>query len=206
MSDGGKEDLDQDIKSLYQEKDMLGEQIRRLDQEKIERLEKTNAELEKKAEWMDRERIKITKERDNYRKQVKNFRGRKWSNAFKLISALVFVDLVIVPLLVNLLGLPVQWIFISLGVITFFGILLIASYMSGSSPLDTGEVRKAITGAFVVVYFALVPIAAFGGLNLVATESIRTLITNFTWIVGIVVILYFGSRAVEEVVKSRRSN
>jgi len=76
MPDEGKFDLNKDIGHLYQEKDTLGEEIRRLDREKIERLEKSNEELEKKVEWLDKERIKAIKERDNFRKQVKISGGK----------------------------------------------------------------------------------------------------------------------------------
>jgi hypothetical protein len=200
----GNEDLNQDIGRLYREKDVLEEQIKRLDEEKIVKLQNYNDELEKRVEWLDKDRIKVIKERDNFRKQVKNFRSKKWSNALKMISILAVIDLIIVPLLVTLLNIPVQWIFISIGIITFFGILLIANYMSGTSPFDTGEVRKALTGAFVIIYFSLVPLLTFGSLNLPADETIKTIITNFTWIVGAIVIFYFGSRAVEEYVKSKK--
>lgn len=204
MPESQNKDLNQDIGRLYQEKEVLEEQIRRLDAEKIERLQNYNDELLKRVEWLDKDRIKVIKEQDNFRKQVKNFRSKKWSNAIKMISILAVIDLIIVPLLVMLLDIPVQWILIPIGIITFFGILLIANYMSGTSPFDTGEVRKALTGSFVIIYFALIPLLTFGSLNLPADESIKTIITNFTWIVGAIVIFYFGSRAVEEYVKSKK--
>lgn len=204
MPDKGKEELSGEIKDLYQAKDELGEQIRKLDQKKIERLQISNEELEKKAEWLDKERIKITKERDNLQRQVKSFRGKKWINALRMIVALVIVDLVVVPLLVVFLGIPFLWLFISLGVITFFGILIIANYMSDTSPLDTGEVRKALVVSIIVVYFAFIPLATFGSISVIAGESIKTLVTDFTWLVAIIVIFYFGSRAVEELIKAKK--
>ncbi len=76
MSEEVKTDLKKDVQNLYQEKNTLVEEIRRLDGEKIERLENANQELEKRYEWQDKERIKLIKERDNYRKQVKGFRGK----------------------------------------------------------------------------------------------------------------------------------
>jgi hypothetical protein len=198
-----KVDLKDDIGRLYEEKDVLEEQIKILDQEKIERLQNINAELEKKVEWLDKDRIKAIKERDHFKKQIINFRGKKWSNSLKMISALAFLDLILIPIIVLVLNIPVQWIFISIGVITFFGILLIANYMSGTSPFDTGEVRKALTGSFIIMYFALVPLLSFGSIIIPADEPIKTIITNFTWIVGAIVIFYFGSRTVEEYVRSK---
>ena len=203
MSEEVKSGLKKDVQNLYQEKNTLVEEIRRLDGEKIERLEKANQELEKRYEWQDKERIKIIKERDNYRKQVKGFRGKKWSNAFRMVMALVVLDIIILPLLIWAFKIPAQWMFIGLGTITFFGILLISSYLSGTSPLNTGEIRKAITGSFVIIYFAFMPLVAFGSVNLLNDEPIKTIITNFTWIVGAIVIFYFISRTVEEYVKTK---
>ena len=203
MPEDVKDEINQDIGRLYQKKDVLGEEIKRLDQEKIERLQRYNDDLEKKVEWLDKERIKVIKERDNFRKQVKNFRGKKWSTALKMISGLAIIDLIILPSLVWLLNIPVQWIFICLGIISFFGILLISNYMSGTSPLNTGEVRKAITSAFVITYFAFLPLVTFGSVNITTVEPLKTLITSFTCIVGVVIIFYFGSRAVEEYVKAK---
>lgn len=203
MPEEGKPELNKDIQSLYQEKNELVDDIRRLDGEKIERLEKANEELEKRAEWLDKERIKIIKERDNFRKQVKSFRGKKWAGALRMVLALVVLDIIILPLIIWALKIPAPWMFIGLGIITFFGILLISSYMSGTSPLNTGEVRKAITGSFVIIYFAFVPLVAFGSINLPSDEPIKTITTNFTWIVGAIVIFYFATRAVEEYVKAK---
>lgn len=203
MPEKGKEDLKDDIERLYKEKDGLEEQLRKLDQGKIEKLQNLNQELEKRAEWLDKERIKVTRERDNLNRQVKNFRGKKWFNALKMISVLAILDLVIIPLLITLLHIPVEWLFITIGIVTFFGILLIANYMSGTSPFDTGEVRKALTGSFIVIYFAFVPLVTFGNISLASAEPIKTIITNFTWIVGAIIIFYFGSRAVEEYIKSK---
>lgn len=203
MPEKGKEDLKDDIERLYKEKDGLEEQLRKLDQGKIEKLQNLNQELEKRAEWLDKERIKVTRERDNLNRQVKNFRGKKWFNALKMISVLAILDLVIIPLLITLLRIPVEWLFITIGIVTFFGILLIANYMSGTSPFDTGEVRKALTGSFIVIYFAFVPLVTFGNISLASAEPIKTIITNFTWIVGAIIIFYFGSRAVEEYIKSK---
>lgn len=203
MPEKGKEILKDDIERLYKEKDGLEEQLRKLDQGKIEKLQNLNQELEKRAEWLDKERIKVTRERDNLNRQVKNFRGKKWLNALKMISALAILDLVIIPLLITLLHIPIEWLFITIGIVTFFGILLIANYMSGTSPFDTGEVRKALTGSFIIIYFAFVPLITFGNISLASAEPIKTIITNFTWIVGAIIIFYFGSRAVEEYIKSK---
>jgi hypothetical protein len=195
------QDLEGDIVKLYNERNELEEEIKKLDQEKIQKLEEQNEKLEKRVEWLDKERTKVLKEKNNLKRQVSHRRTREWSRTLIMISILGIVDLLVVPLLVTIMGIPVQWIFVALGIITFFGILLIVNYMSGSSPLDTGEIRKALTGSFVILYFVLVPLITFGGITVTQGEAVKTIITNFTWIVGAIIIFYFGSRAVEEYVK-----
>ncbi len=204
MPDTEKEDLKEDILELCKERYELEEQIKKLDQEKIQRLEDLNEKLEKRVEWLDKDRTKVLKEKNNLKRQISNKRSREWSRTLIMISFLAVVDLLIVPLLVITMGIPVQWIFIAMGVITFFGILLIVNYMSGSSPFDTGEIRKALTGSFVVLYFVLVPLVTFGGITVTQGETVKTILTNFTWIVGAIIIFYFGSRAVEEYVKIKK--
>lgn len=204
MPDKEKENLKGDIDQLYKERNDLTEQIRKLDQEKIQKLEDFNEKLEKKVEWLDKERTKVLKEKNNLKRQISNKHSREWARTVVMISILGIIDLVLVPLLVTTMGIPVQWIFIAMGVITFFGILLVVNYMSGSSPLDTGEIRKALTGTFVILYFVFIPLVTFGGISVTQGDSVKTIITNFTWIVGAIIIFYFGSRAVEEYVKSKK--
>ena len=76
--------------------------------------------------------------------------------------------------------------------------------MSGTSPYNSGEIRKAITGSFITVYLIFVPLVSFGTVSITLLKPVQA-IENFTWIVGIVVIFYFLSRAVEEFVKIKNS-
>ena len=203
MTDEEKE-LKVELEELYNEKKELEEQIRDLDKEKIEKLTKEKEELEKKVEWLDKEKKKTEREKDNFLRQVKNSRHRKWINSIKMISIIGAADLVIIPLLIFLLKIPIQWIFTGIGIVTFFGILLVANYMSGTSPFNTGEVRKALTGAFVVEYFTFLPIVTFGGASIPSGEPLKTVIANFTWIIAVIIVFYFGSRSVEEYVKVKK--
>ncbi len=199
-----EKELKVELEELYNEKKELEEQIRDLDKEKIGRLTKEKEELEKKVEWLDKEKKKTEREKDNFLRQVKNSRHRKWINSIKMISIIVAADLIIIPLLIFLLNIPIQWIFTGIGIVTFFGILLVANYMSGTSPFNTGEVRKALTGAFVVEYFTFLPILTFGGASIPSGEPLKTVISNFTWIIAVIIVFYFGSRSVEEYVKVKK--
>jgi len=201
MAADEREELEKRVDELYQERINLEKEINDLNLIKIEKLELINNELEKKSEWMDKERLKAIRERDNLLRKVRHSNEKNWKNALKMVSVLGVLDLVVVPLLIKLLGIPLQWIFVSMGLVTFFGIMLIANYMSGTSPFNTGEIRKALTVSLITVYLAFVPLMAFGIFPFPTGASAQTIVTNFTWIIGTVIVLYFGTRPVEEYIK-----
>ena len=201
MAADEREELEKRVDELYQERINLEKEINDLNLIKIEKLELINNELEKKSEWMDKERLKAIRERDNLLRKVRHSNEKNWKNALKMVSVLGVLDLVVVPLIIKLLAIPLQWIFVSMGLVTFFGIMLIANYMSGTSPFNTGEIRKALTVSLITVYLAFVPLMAFGIFPFPTGASAQTIVTNFTWIIGTVIVLYFGTRPVEEYIK-----
>ena len=91
----------------------------------------------------------------------------------------------------------IGWAVASTGVITFLGTLMLINHLSKSTDFDKGEVRKAMTGSFIVVYFSLVSLLTLTDIGVSDTELAKTIISHFTYLVGIVVVFYFGSRAVE---------
>jgi len=196
-----REELEKKVDELYQERINLEKEINELNLLKIEKLESINDELEKRSEWMDKERIKAIKERDNLMRKIRHANGKTWKNALKMISILGIIDLVIIPLIIGLLAIPLHWIFVSMGLVTFFGVMLIVNYMSGTSPFNTGEIRKSITVSLIVVYLAFLPIMAFGMVLLPLGASAKTVITNFTWLIAVVIVLYFATRPLEEYIK-----
>ena len=156
-----RKDLKKNVDELHQEKLNLEKEINDLNLIKIKKLEAINEELEKKSEWMDKERIKAIKERDNLVRKVRHSNEKNWKNALKMISILGVLDLAVVPLIISLLEIPLQWLFVSMGLLTFLGIMLITNYMSGTSPFNTGEIRKAVTVSLITVYLAFVPVITF---------------------------------------------
>lgn len=124
----------------------------------------------------------------------------KWKKAFQMAILIGVLD--ILALLLGTLKLVhIAWSVGSIGVITFLGILMLVNYLSGSPALDEGEMRKAITGSFVAVYFALVSLLTFGGFYPSGTELAKTIIGHFTTLIKIIVIFYFGSSGVREYLK-----
>jgi hypothetical protein len=198
-----KEDLEKKVDELYQERISLEEEINNLNILKIEKLKSINEELEKKSEWMDKERIKVIKERDHLLRKVRHSNEKNWKNALKMISLLGVLDLVVIPVIITLLGIPLQWIFVSIGLVTFLGMILIVNYMSGTSPFNTGEIRKAITVSLITVYLAFVPLMTFGMVVLPLGASAQSVVTNFSWLIAAVIILYFSTRPIEEYIRTK---
>ncbi|NYB52555.1 MAG: hypothetical protein HVN35_08370 [Methanobacteriaceae archaeon] len=198
-----REELEKRVDELYKERISLEEEINNLNILKIEKLKSINEELEKKSEWMDKERIKAIKERDNLSRKVRHSNEKTWKNALKMVSILGLLDLVLIPLLVTLLGIPLQWIFVSIGLVTFLGMMLIVNYMSGTSPFNTGEIRKALTVSLITVYLAFVPLMAFGmvAVPIGLGTSAQSVVTNFSWLIAVVIILYFSTRPIEDYIK-----
>ena len=197
-----EKELEKTVDELNQQRIDLENDINNLNLLKIKKLESINDELESKIEWMDKERIKATKERDNLLRKVRHSKEKSWKSALKMIGILGVLDLVVIPAIITLLAIPLQWIFVSLGLVTFFGVMLIVNYMSGTSPFNTGEIRKAITVSLLTVYLAFVPLMAFGLVIFPVGNSAQTIVTNFTWLIGAVIVLYFVTRPLEEYIKT----
>jgi hypothetical protein len=89
----------------------------------------------------------------------------------------------------------------AVGVVSFFGTLNLAHRSTPNSPYDSGEVRLAVTAAFMMVYFAALGIFLFS-INTVG-EFGQSLMNNMTSLFGVVVGFYFASSAVVEYSKSR---
>ncbi|MBN1349194.1 hypothetical protein JXJ21_07285 [candidate division KSB1 bacterium] len=93
----------------------------------------------------------------------------------------------------------------SVGIISFIGVLMLANFLSKSKNLDKGELRKALTASFTSVYFALISLLTFENIT-PADEQIPNFITgHFTYLIGIIIIFYFGSSAVREFVNAKNS-
>jgi len=93
-----------------------------------------------------------------------------------------------------------------IGIFTFLGILMLTKYLSASEDLENGEMRKAIAGSFIVVYFAFLSLLIFEESSTLYTGVFKTMIDHFSYLVGIIVVFYFGSRSVDEYMKNKKEN
>ena len=81
----------------------------------------------------------------------------------------------------------------SVGVITFLGVLWVASYLSEESALKANEVRDAIAASFVAVYLTTVGWVTFGGVS----PGDPALLGHFSNLVGVLIGFYVGAKVAE---------
>jgi len=90
----------------------------------------------------------------------------------------------------------------SIGIVTFIGVLALADYVSIEHSISTGEMRSAMTASITVVYLVIVALAFSG--NQDESDTASKVIEHFTWVMGIVVIFYFGSKGVLQYMEARK--
>jgi len=79
----------------------------------------------------------------------------------------------------------------SVGIVTFLGVLALADYVSVEHSVSTGEMRAAMTASITVVYLVMLALTFSG-----ATLPDSPIIEHFSWVVGVVIVFYFGSKGV----------
>lgn len=92
----------------------------------------------------------------------------------------------------------------AVGVITFIGVLILANYLSRDPELAKKEMRKAIAASFTLVYLVLLGLVVFTETPGADAELASTVVGHFTWVVGIIIIFYFGSRTIEEYLNRKK--
>jgi len=137
--------------------------------------------------------------------QKNDWNAGKWQNATLMAIIIIILD-VIVLYLGTIRFFNIAWSVGSVGIITFLGILMVINYLSKSYKFCEGEMRKAIAGAFVVVYFSFISLSTFSGFGTTDTELSKTLIDNFTVLMEIIIVFYFGSRSADLLIERKYKN
>ena len=100
-----------------------------------------------------------------------------------------------------MLGISIQNLALSVasaGVIAFFGILIISGYNKKSSAKPAsqtkGIMRRAIAGSLIIVYIVAFSMITFSDSD--DHEYNEKVLTHFTNVVMVIIVFYFGSKAV----------
>lgn len=91
----------------------------------------------------------------------------------------------------------VSWSFAAIGLISFFGIFLISLMLEDDNANRNNKIKNAIAGSLLIVYLHLVSVYVFSDVVTTETEETKYIISNFTNLVSIVVVSYFGASAIE---------
>ena len=73
--------------------------------------------------------------------------------------------------------------------------------MKAETFIKKGDIRRAITGSFISVYFVVICFLIFRGIETIDTELVKIILGHFTYLVGIIIVVYFGSSGVREYLK-----
>ena len=102
------------------------------------------------------------------------------------------------------------WKIAFIGIITFFGMLMISSYHSEHHPHhikgSKGVMRRGIISSFVVVYFIVLSLVLFETEGVEKTSAAEKILENFTSIIIVLIGFYFGSKGAIELYKQVRGN
>lgn len=121
----------------------------------------------------------------------------EWANL--ILGALFIVIYDIGMLIFAQVYNQLAWAIASIGVVTFVGMLILANYADQVFEFGGGEIRTAIASSVVVVYLVLLSFLTFYSGAIPERALATTIVQNFTTVVEIVVIFYFGSKAVTKV-------
>ena len=86
-----------------------------------------------------------------------------------------------------------------LACVTFFGILAKGQTSTGIMSHNKGDTRIAIASSILIVYFFMLGVNTFCNPPREMTQITRTLMDSFTYVVGTVMIFYFGASAYVQV-------
>src|SRR5574342_960718 len=100
-------------------------------------------------------------------------------NKTTLIACLVCAADIVVLLTAIILD-DVVWSIAGIGLITFFGMLIISSYHTIHHPDSKGAIRKALAGSLVAVYVVILSLSLSGRLYYTENAMVMILIENFS--------------------------
>lgn len=82
-----------------------------------------------------------------------------------------------------------------LAMVTFFGLMALSESLGRGWGLNKGGMRGAIASAVLVVYFFVLSMSMFQPYNAEMPEQMKSMLANFTTIIGIMIPFYFGASA-----------
>jgi hypothetical protein len=111
----------------------------------------------------------------------------------------------IVVLLTGIFLDDIVWSIAGVGLITFFGMLIISSYHAIHHPDSKGTMRKALAGSLVAVYVVILALSLSGKLYYTENAMVMILVENFSVVIVTIIGFYFGTKGATEFLKVWKS-
>ena len=135
---------------------------------------------------------------------------RRWKHSSIIAGIIVIVDLGIFYLGIvkdadQHSAIPLSLSIVGIGIITFFGMLSLATYQStrpkeegeNLEKRDEGHMRTALAGTLVCVYIVVFVLGATQEISVVIGEN--SILQHFSEVIMVVIVFYFGSKAAKEI-------
>lgn len=126
-----------------------------------------------------------------------------WRNTTIIAGIVATIDFVIISfgILLNQSVEFTTWSLSSVGIITFFGMLIICSHHAKYSPDSKGIMRKSLTASLISVYIVVLSLALSGTFGDIQDEMTKSVLSNFSIVVIAIIGFYFGAKGISEIVK-----
>ena len=126
-----------------------------------------------------------------------------WRNTTIIAGIVATIDFTIISfgILLNQGTEFTTWALSSVGIITFFGMLIICSHHAKYSPDSKGIMRKSLTASLISVYIVVLSLALSGTFGNIQDEMIKSVLSNFSIVIITIIGFYFGAKGISEIVK-----
>lgn len=126
-----------------------------------------------------------------------------WRNTTIIAGIVATIDFAIISfgILLNQGTEFTTWSLSSVGITTFFGMLIICSHHAKYSPNSKGIMRKSLTASLISVYIVVLSLALSGTFGDIQDEMTKSVLSNFSIVVITIIGFYFGARGISEIVK-----
>ena len=147
----------------------------------------------------------VKSEREEFVKNAKSIRNvSMWTALFSgLLAGLIFSILIYD---INDDQKLSVWIIAFVGIVAFFGMLMITSYHQEHHPKHIkghkGVMRRAIASSFIIVYFIVLSLVLFGEESIIENVPREKILEHFTSIIIVIIGFYFGSKGAIELYKT----
>lgn len=130
-----------------------------------------------------------------------------WRNTTIIAGIVATIDFAIISfgILLNQSVEFTTWSLSSVGIITFFGMLIICSHHAKYSPDSKGIMRKSLTASLMSVYIVVLSLALSGTFGDIQDEMTKSVLSNFSIVIISIIGFYFGTKGLTEMITNLKN-